>query len=179
MALGAGTMIIGGVLANDTNGNPDPWYIIGGVAIGASALGLFMPSRPEALATQLNAGIPGHSAAQAAALESSWKSMAQDARGQRYVGSVISLVFGAGTTTAGALILSGTGDFSQNDRDAWGSILIGTGAGLAVAGVTQLFLPTPTEAAYAQYAATRPNHATLQLSLGGPAGPGLSARGTF
>jgi len=157
MVLGGATMAIGSALANNANQSPTPWLIVGGMAVGAGAVGLLLPGPAQRLADSHGAAVSGHTPSEARALEHAWLLLAQKARGQRKISGVIALILGAGGVGVGAALLTGVGDLTQNEREIWGSIALGAGAGLVVAGVGGFVLRSPAEVAFDQYEAGKPS----------------------
>lgn len=177
---GGVTMGLGAGLADRSNTSAEPWLIIGGITAGASLLALVFPSQAEHAASAFHVDHPTHTDDQARALEKAWKDMAEDAARSRVIGSVVSMALSAVAVGAGVAILSGTGDMSENDRTTAGGILVGSGAGLGIAGISQLFLHSPVENAYEQFEATRKTSDDVSWNLSvGASGLGLQAQGAF
>lgn len=181
MAAGGTTMIVGSVLAQRANASAEPWLILGGVTAGIGLMSLVFPSGAESIRAEFRTNIPGHSAREAELFERAWVAAASRARSQRHFNAVFNFVLGAAGIGVGAAILSGSINMSDDERSVWGAVLVGSGAGLGIAGVTSLFVASPLEAAYAQYVGTKPGGVN-PYALGAHAVPGgmtLELKGAF
>ena len=180
MLVGGVTMGLGAGLADRANTSAEPWLIIGGVTVGLSALALIFPTPAENAAAAFHVDHPTHTDDQARSLENAWKDMAEDAARSRVIGSVVSMVLSAVAVGGGIAVLSGTGDMNESDRTTLGGLLVGSGAGIGIAGISQLFLHTPVENAYEQFEATRKTSDDVSWNLSvGASGLGVHAQGSF
>lgn len=186
MVVGGATIGIGAVLQSSVNVDPQPWYFVGGIVIGLSAVGLLIPSPAETMARSGRVDESGHSHEEAEAFEAKWASAADRARRNRIVGGIVNLAIGAGAAGAGLAIVSGAGNMNDDARAPWGSVLIGLGAGVMGSGVVSFFYKTPLETSFDQYRAGQSPTETgsappaLSVSLSAlPTGTGLQMTGNF
>lgn len=171
VAAGGVTMGVGASLASNAGQDPSFWYIFGGATIGLSALSFFLPTPIERLAVHHEIDREGHSAAEARALDRAWRQVAERSARLRVINGVVVLVTGAVVTGFGFATMGGAFSFDPGfDEQLAGAILVGTGVGAVVGGVSTLLIPSPTEVAYQTYAATQPRDARLQFQLS--RGPG-------
>lgn len=164
VAVGATALGITAALADSSSINPTPFYIMGGVTIGFGLLNFIVPSEAERIAKRYRAADSGHTAGEAEAFESEFRTLARDAARSRKTGATFSFALAAAGIGFGVAMLGGSFDMPESEANAYGSIVLGTGVGLVVAGVGQLVIPTPIESAYAEWEAIRgPN--TLAFSV--------------
>jgi F0F1-type ATP synthase assembly protein I len=181
--VGGTTIGLGAILNETINADAEPWYIVGGVLAGVSAVGLIRPSKAEQLAQQFHAASPGHTAEEAASFERRWEAEAEHAKKARMIGAVLNMVLGAGSAGMGIAIVSGAGDMTDDDRGTWGSIAVASGAGLITSGAVSLVVKSPLESSFDEYmAANGRTRGTLGVtaSVGaGPTGFALTMSGSF
>jgi hypothetical protein len=177
---GAATVAMGAVFADYFELPPEPFYILGGIAMVAPLAGLLTASSAETHARQLRADEPGHSEAEALGLRQTWATLADSARSRRHWTAAGSFVSSAIAVGFGVAILEGAFTMSSDDRLLWGSMLIGTGAAVAASGATALVVLSPVEAAYQQFDAAAPLRTGPRVSVrGGPGGVKASLSLTF
>jgi hypothetical protein len=177
---GVTTIALGALIAEPTGTDADVWYVIGGIAVGTSLLGLLLPSPAESLARSYRVREIGHSASDARSLEIKWNDYALASKRRRITGGALSLASSAFFVGAGIAIATGAGDFTQGDQEFWGSFLIATGATMAVSGAANLFVKSSAERSLEAYRAVRPEPVALRpVLMAGPAGLLAGAYGTF
>jgi hypothetical protein len=180
VVVGATTMGVGAVVANETDTSKTPWLIIGGVTAGLSLLGIVMPSPVEMMAHKFRVAEDGHTPEEAEKLEQAWSRQADKLKKMRFSGGTASLVLGSGSLATGIAFAAGAANFNSTERATWSSVLIALGSSMMVGGIANFLVLSPTERAYAVYKQGQPQARKVELSLGAGSTDGsVALRGKF
>ncbi len=176
---GASLGVVGYLDSEGALSDATPWYILGGVTMGSSLLAFFLPSQIERLAASVRAAESGHSQAEAEQFERAWARLAAERETQRKSGALLGSAIGAAGIGFGVAILAGALDMTEQDRQLYGTVIIGAGSGVLGGSAASYFVPSSMETSYAQYRAARtPASASLSL-LPAPGGAAVGVRGAF
>jgi hypothetical protein len=139
---GAG-LVTGGLIADyeyDKSYGTAVWAVGIGVIVG-STLALFVRGPMETLALT-------HGTAPPDELKRMWATEAIKAQNGRQLAAAMTIGVGVASVGAGAAVAAGLGDFDQESKEDWTTVLILGGAGLVGGGIAALFLETPAEQGY-------------------------------